>query len=430
MLPVYKWPSKEAQERIKAKAFSDESLKGKVEQIIEDVKTQGDHALLHYNHLFDGCSLEREELRVSSQEIAEAYERVGEDFLQCLRQAKERIAAFHCLQHRKDWFSQDEMGSLTGQLYRPLQRVGIYVPGGTASYPSTVLMTALPAAVAGVSEIVMVTPPGKDGSIPAATLVAAGEAGVTEIYRVGGAQAIAALAYGTDTIAAVDKIVGPGNIYVTLAKKAVYGIVGIDMLAGPSEILIIGDGSVPAEYAAADLLSQAEHDRRARAILITDNAAWAAEVRTSLKSQLALLPRQEIASASIQEFGAVILTASLEDAFEVANFVAPEHLELLLSEPLPYLAKVKHAGAVFLGPYTPEPLGDYWAGPSHVLPTGGTARYASPLTVDDFYKRSSVLSFSAAGMKKAAEAVEYLALVEGLAAHGQALAIRAKEGKA
>lgn len=428
MIPVYKWPSAEAKERIRAKAFFDESSQQKVEQIIQDVKEQGDQALLRYNHLFDGCSLKQEELRVTPQEMTQAYEMVEGDFLRYLRQAKEKITSFHRLQQQKDWFSQDETGSVTGQIFRPLQRVGIYVPGGTASYPSTVLMTALPAAVAGVTEIVMVTPPGKDGRIPTATLVAAGEAGVTEIYRVGGAQAIAALAYGTATIPSVDKIVGPGNIYVTLAKKAVYGVVDIDMLAGPSEILIIGDGSVRAEYAAADLLSQAEHDRRARAILITDNVSWAGEVAKHLKSQLALLPRQELARASLQDFGAVILTESLEEAFAAANFVAPEHLELLLAEPWSYLAQVKHAGAVFLGAHTPESLGDYWAGPSHVLPTGGTARYASPLTVDDFYKCSSIISFSLCGMQKAAEAVEYLASAEGLVAHGQALAIRTKEG--
>jgi histidinol dehydrogenase len=333
----------------------------------------------------------------------------------------------HRLQKGKDWFNQDSTGSITGQIYRPLGRVGIYVPGGTASYPSTVLMTAIPATVAGVPEIVMVTPPGKDKSLPAATLVAAKEAGVTEIYRVGGAQAIAALAYGTASISPVDKIVGPGNIYVALAKKAVYGTVGIDMLAGPSEILIIADGSVDAKYAAADLLSQAEHDTRARAILITDNPSWASQVIDSLNIQLSQLPRRDIAALSLQQFGAVILVSDIDEAFKAANFVAPEHLELLLADPWPYLAKVEHAGAVFLGGYTPEPLGDYWAGPSHVLPTGGTARYASPLTVDDFCKRSSIIGYSYQGMNKAAKPVEYLALNEGLAAHGQAVAIREKE---
>ncbi|MGI6588329.1 MAG: histidinol dehydrogenase [Peptococcia bacterium] len=429
MIPLYKWPSKEAKERIKGKAYFDIGIQAKVEQIVEDVAENGDKALLRYTRIFDGCVLKKEDLRVSSAEIEEAYEKVTDDFLRYLRQAKEKISSFHYLQKQKDWFSQDETGSYVGQIYRPLQRVGIYVPGGTASYPSTVLMTALPAMVAGVSEIVMVTPPGKDGAIPAATLVAAKEAGVTEIYRVGGAQAIAALAYGTKSIPAVDKIVGPGNIFVALAKKIVYGTVGIDMLAGPSEILIVGDGSVQAEYAAADLLSQAEHDQRSRAILVTNNQVWAAEIMTILEKQLSQLPRQEIARVSLREFGAVILTKSLEEAFAVANFASPEHLELLLADPWPYLAKVKYAGAVFLGPYTPEPLGDYWAGPSHVLPTGGTARYASPLTVDDFCKRSSIISYSALGMQKAVEPIQYLASVEGLTAHGQALSIRTKGEK-
>jgi len=429
LIPLYKWPSPEAQDRIKGKAYFDAEIQAKVEEIVEDVQENGDTALLRYTRLFDGCSLKKEELRVNPAEIEDAYTKVEVEFLSYLRQAKEKISNFHRLQKQKDWFYQDETGSCTGQIYRPLQRVGVYVPGGTASYPSTVLMTVLPALVAGVPEIVMVTPPGERGVLPAATLVAAKEAGVTEIYRVGGAQAIAALAYGTASIPAVDKIVGPGNIFVTLAKKVVYGVVGIDMLAGPSEILIIGDGSVQAEYAAADLLSQAEHDQRARAILVTNNPEWAAEVRGVLEKRLAEMSRQEIARVALREFGAIVLTASLAEAFTVANCAAPEHLELLLADPWPYLAQVKHAGAVFLGPYTPEPLGDYWAGPSHVLPTGGTARYASPLTVDDFYKRSSLLSYSSLGLRTAAEPVEYLASVEGLTAHGQALSVRIKEGK-
>ena len=429
MIPLYKWPSTEAQKRIKGKAYIDAGIQVKVSQIVEDVQDNGDRALLRYTHIFDGCSMKKEDLRVSEAEIEAAYKEVDADFLRYLCQAKENICNFHLRQKREDWLCEDETGSYTGQIFRPLQRVGIYVPGGKASYPSTVLMTALPAKVAGVSEIVMVTPPGKEGTIPPATLVAAKEAGVTEIYRVGGAQAIAALAYGTVSIAAVDKIVGPGNIFVALAKKIVYGVVGIDMIAGPSEILIIGDGSVKAKYAAADLLSQAEHDQRARAILVTNNQIWAEEVRESLEQQLLELPRQEIARVSLKEFGAVIITENLEEAFTVANYVAPEHLEILLSEPHSYLEQVRNAGAIFLGPYTPEPLGDYWAGPSHVLPTGGTARYASPLSVDEFCKRSSILSYSLRGMRSAAEPVEYLASIEGLSAHGQALSIRDKEEK-
>ncbi|MDD2402472.1 MAG: histidinol dehydrogenase [Clostridia bacterium] len=429
MIPLYEWPSFEARERIKGKSYFDDKIRVRVEEIVQDVKENGDGALLRYTRDFDGCLLKKEELKVGIEEIDEAYEKVGTEFIRFLRQAKENIYNFHLMQKQKDWFNQDKTGSITGQIYRPLHRVGLYVPGGTASYPSTVLMTALPAMVAGVAEVVMVTPPGKDKNLPATTLVAAKEAGVKEIYRVGGAQAIAALAYGTDTILPVDKIVGPGNIYVTLAKKTVFGKVGIDMLAGPSEILIIGDGTVEAQYAAADLLSQAEHDIRARAILVTNNCSWAFEVMECLKKQLAELPRQDIAKASLQQFGAVVLVSSIEEAFEVANYVAPEHLELLIADPWSYLAQVEHAGAVFLGKYTPEPLGDYWAGPSHVLPTGGTARYASPLTVDDFCKRSSIISYSSQGMERAAKPVEYLAQKEGLIAHGQALAIRMKEGK-
>jgi histidinol dehydrogenase len=429
LIPVYQWPSAEAQERIRGKAYDDEEIRATVEKIVRDVRVNGDEALLRYTQALDGCVLTAPKLRVSEAELEEALRQVKPDLLTYLRQAKENIAAFHSRQKQQSWFTQDETGSVTGQLYRPLRRVGIYVPGGTASYPSTVLMTALPAKVAGVREIVMVTPPGKDGTIPAATLAAARVAGVTEIYRIGGAQAVAALAYGTATIPAVDKIVGPGNIFVALAKKAVFGVVGIDMLAGPSEILIIGDGSAKPEYAAADLLSQAEHDRRARAFLLTPDAAWAEEVQKCLQEQLAALPRQEIAAAALKDCGAVIITADLAEAFAVANAVAPEHLELLLCDPWPALALVENAGAVFLGPYSPEPLGDYWAGPSHVLPTGGTARYASPLTVEDFLKRSSIIGFSAAGMRQAAEPVRYLAVEEGLAAHGQALRVRTKEEK-
>lgn len=429
MFPIFKWPSEKARARIKGQVFFDPLIAQNVAEIVQNVREKGDEALQYYTHLFDGCFLSAEDWRVGETEIEAAYERVSADFLNYLQQAKEKITAFHLLQKPQDWQREDETGSQVGQIYRPLQRVGIYVPGGTASYPSTVLMTVLPALVAGVPEIVMVTPPQKDGSLSPATLVAAREAGVKEIYRVGGAQAIAALAYGTESIPAVDKIVGPGNIYVALAKKSVYGVVGLDMLAGPSEILLIGDGSVPAVYAAIDLLSQAEHDRRARAILVTNNEAWAQEVKKFLGKYLAELPRREIAETALREYGALILTQSLAEAFAVANYVAPEHLELLLSNPHSYLGEIKHAGAIFLGPYTPEVLGDYWAGPSHVLPTGGTARYASPLTVHDFYKCSSIINYSAAGLQKAAAAVQYLAAAEGLQAHGQAMAIRIKGEK-
>jgi len=428
MIPVIKWSAPQAWERIKPPSFEEEGIRSRVEKIVNDVKVRGDQALAEYTEAFDGCAI-RGRIRVEQEEINEACNRVGDRFLNALRQAKENILAFHRQQKQKDWFLQNKEGSVVGQIYRSLDRVGLYVPGGTANYPSSVLMTCLPAVAAGVPEIVMVSPPDKDGSIPFATLAAAREAGVGEIYRVGGAQAIAALAYGTDTIRAVDKIVGPGNIYVTLAKKMVFGQVGIDMLAGPSEILIIGDGSIKAEYAAADLLSQAEHDARARAILLTPDPDWAREVARAAEDQLAGLPRQAVAREALERFGAIILVDSLEEAFEAANRIAPEHLELLISDPWPYLPRVKHAGAVFMGPYSPEAVGDYWAGPNHVLPTGGCARFSSPLTVDDFCKRSSIISCSRAGLEKAAVPIRELAAAENLAAHGAAVAIRIKEEK-
>ena len=426
LLPIYKWPSPQAKKRLKQNVVFQPELENKVAQILERVKKDGDKALLDYTELFDGC---RTTLRVDPREIKAAYQNVSPDYLSYLRQALKNIRDYHLLQKPHDWFTQAETGSLVGQVYRPLERVGIYVPGGTASYPSTVLMTALPAHVAGVREIVMVTPPNQQGEIPAPTLVAAAEAGVTEIYRLGGAQAIAALAYGTATIRKVDKIVGPGNVFVAMAKKLVFGVVGIDSLAGPSEILIIGEGSVKPQYAAADLLSQAEHDIHARAILLTPNQAWAEAVKKHLLEQLPLLPRREIAQKALAAQGAIILTEDLETALALSNEIAPEHLELLLEEPWSYLAQVKHAGAIFMGPYTPEPVGDYWAGPNHVLPTGGTARYAGVLSVADFYKASSILNYSLAGLKKAVDPVSYLAVAEGLKAHGQALKIRIKEEK-
>ncbi len=426
MIPVYNWPEPEATERIKSRSFEEKKLWTQVEKIVKNIELSGDQALLQYTADFDGCKLDKEELRVAEEEIEAAYQQVGYDFLQAIRQAKDNIVSFHAKQKKNDWFTQDEKGSIVGQIYRPLQRVGVYVPGGTARYPSSVLMTSLPALVAGVKEIVMVTPPGKEGKLPPATLVAAHEAGVKEIYRVGGAQAVAALAYGTETIRAVDKIVGPGNIYVTLAKKMVFGKVGIDMLAGPSEILLIGDGSVDPHYAAADLLSQAEHDKRARALLVTTSASYAKDVVLALEKQLAQLSRREIAQTALTDYGAVIIVKDLEEAFTVANLCAPEHLELLVAQPWAELAKVQHAGAVFLGPYSPEPLGDYWAGPNHVLPTSGSARYSSPLTVDDFVKRSSIINYTKQGLIEGANGIQILAETEGLTAHKASVAVRVK----
>lgn len=427
VIPTIAWPSEEAENRLKARTLEDSNLLSQVESIVREVRARGNEALLEYTARFDGCQMSEEELKVTREEIHQACAAVDEGFLSALKHAGDNIRRFHELQKPRNWFSQDESGSLTGQIYRPLERVGLYVPGGTANYPSSVLMTAVPARVAGVPEIVMVTPPGKDGRISAALLAAAKEAGVTEIYRLGGAQAIAALAYGTSTIKAVDKIVGPGNSYVTLAKKLVYGAVGIDMLAGPSEILIIGDGLVNPAFAAADMLSQAEHDTQARAVLVTTSKVWAGLVAREIERQLAALPRREIAEKALTDWGAIILVEDLAQAFQVANKAAPEHLELLLEEPWAGMAAIKHAGAIFLGPYSPEPIGDYWAGPNHVLPTSGTARYNSPLSVDDFYKRSSVISYTRSGLRQGAAAVQTLTKAEGLEAHGRSVAVRMEE---
>ncbi len=427
LIPVLTWPSAEARQRLQNRTLEEKELRASVESIVAEVRNKGDEALLAYTAEFDGCRLSEADLRVTEQEIDKAYSLVDDGFVTALRKARDNIRRFHELQKKKDWFFQDKNGSSVGQIYRPIERVGLYVPGGTANYPSSVLMTAVPAAVAGVPEIVMVTPPDREGKVPPATLVAAREAGVTEIYRVGGAQAVAALAFGTETIRKVDKIVGPGNRFVTLAKKIVYGTVGIDMLAGPSEILIIGDGSAEPAYAAADLLSQAEHDPQARAVLVTPAAGWGQAVVQELKRQAEKLPRREIACQALQNCGAVIIVQDLDEAVSVANMVAPEHLELLVREPFTYLAAIKHAGAVFLGSHSPEPLGDYWAGPNHVLPTSGTARFNSPLTVDDFCKRSSIISYTEQGLRQAAGSIQTLTEWENLEAHGRAVAIRTEE---
>lgn len=427
MIPIYKWSLPETWEKVKPPSFEDDGVWPQVERIVNNVKINGNEALIEYSLLFDGCDLREAGLKVEAEEIEEACNQVTSDLLEAICRAKKNILDFHNLQKPKDWFSQDSDGSLVGQVYRALGRVGVYVPGGTANYPSSVLMTSIPAVVAGVPEIVMVTPPGKDGKIPAATLLAAREAGVTEIYRIGGAQAVAALAYGTETIKPVDKIVGPGNIYVTLAKKMVFGTVGIDMLAGPSEILILGDGSVNPAFAAADLLSQAEHDIRARALLITNNEEWALEVIREAEKQLHKLSRKDIAYKALTEKGAIIIADNMEEAIDAANRIAPEHLELLVREPWNMLKRIKNAGAIFMGAYSPEPLGDYWAGPNHVLPTGGAARFASSLSVDDFYKKSSLINYTYQGLKKASGQIRELAGTEGLIAHGNAIAERFKE---
>ena len=370
-----------------------------VEGILKDMRKKGDQALLFYTEKFDKIKMKPDELMVKEEELEAAYKKVSLEFIGALKLAIENIRNFHEKQKVNSWFTSNE-GIILGQKVRALKSVGIYVPGGTAAYPSSVLMNAIPAIVAGVERIVMVTPKGRIGKIPAGVLVAANELGIKEIYGVGGAQAIGALAYGTDTIVKVDKIVGPGNIYVALAKKSVYGEVDIDMIAGPSEILIIADDSANPRYIAADLLSQAEHDVLASSILITTSSNLADKVRLELDRQIPLLDRKDIIEKSIENHGRIFLVKNLKDAINLSNELAPEHLELCVEEPFALLDSIENAGAIFLGNYSPEPLGDYFAGPNHVLPTSGTSRFYSPLSVDDFIKKSSVIYYSRDALEK------------------------------
>ncbi len=407
------------------KQYSDQAVyEERVQEILARVREHGNQALVEFTAKFDGADLTPETLRVSNEEIEEAYEEVESDFVNAIRKARDNIAEFHRKQLNNSWFDASPDGTILGQVIRPMERVGIYVPGGTANYPSSVLMNAVPAQVAGVSEIVMVAPPHADGRLQASTLVAAAEAGVNEIYKLGGAQAIAALAYGTETIKKVDLISGPGNIYVTLAKKMVYGQVNIDMLAGPSEILVIADGECNPVYVAADLLSQAEHDVLASAILLTPSRELAEQVREEIIRQVGYLSRKEIMTASLRDYSAIIITKDLDEAVELANAYAPEHLELSVDEPFTLLGKIKNAGAIFLGHFTPEPVGDYFAGPNHVLPTGGTARFYSPLNVETFMKKSSVISYSPERLYKHGMDIIKLAETEGLDAHANAVRVR------
>lgn len=411
--------------RLTRKSYGDdEALEARVAGIIKKVRLEGDSALLELTRELDKVDLSKSGLRVLEQEFERAYALVDDAFLTALRRAKENILKFHEKQKRVSWLDPREDGTILGQLIRPLRRVGIYVPGGTAAYPSSVLMNALPAAVAGVEEIVMVNPPRSDGSLQAEVLVAAREAGVKEVYKIGGAQAIAALAFGTTQIAPVDKITGPGNIFVTLAKKQVFGQVDIDMLAGPSEILILADESGRPTELAADLLSQAEHDRLASAILVSPSLALLEETVREVELQLTDLPRAEIARSAWENYGAAILVPDLDEGIVLANRIAPEHFELVVEEPYFWLGKVRNAGAVFLGRFSPEPVGDYFAGPNHVLPTGGTARFYSPLTVDTFMKKTSVLQYSAMALERDRAQIAHLARTEGLEAHARAVEAR------
>ena len=401
-----------------------------VREIVEAVRREGDAALLRYTERYDGVRLTPEELRVPRAEIEEAYEKVDPAFLEALRQAARNIASFHEKQKRNSWIDLRPDGTLVGMSIRPLRRVGLYVPGGTAAYPSSVLMNVIPARVAGVKEIVMATPPATGGraGVDPYILVAAAEAGVSEIYRMGGAQAIAALAFGTETVPAVDKICGPGNIYVTLAKRNVYGVVDIDSTAGPSEIVVLADDTADARYVAADMLSQAEHDVMASAILVTTSRRLADETAEELKRQLAALPRESIAFQSLESRGAILLVGSLAEGAEVVNRLAPEHLEIMTEEPLEAAALIENAGAIFLGPWSTEPVGDYFAGPNHILPTGGTARFSSPLSVDDFVKKTSLIQYSLEALRRDAAAIATLARREGLEAHARAVEIRTESG--
>ncbi|NWQ39407.1 histidinol dehydrogenase [Bacillus sp. EB106-08-02-XG196] len=395
-----------------------------VKNIISDIRFSGDKSLRDYTEKFDRVRLDS--FVVTESEINEAYRKVDSEFVSIVREAADNIRSFHEKQLRPSWMTTEENGSILGQKITPLDSVGVYVPGGTAAYPSSVLMNVIPAKVAGVKRIVMVSPPNSDGKLPAAVLVAAKEAGVEEIYKVGGAQAIGALAYGTESIVSVDKITGPGNIYVALAKREVFGDVDIDMIAGPSEIAIIADDTARADEVAADLLSQAEHDPRACSVLVTPSIVLAEAVAVEVEKQLALLPRKDIASKSIADFGVIYVTSSIEEAVETVNQLAPEHLEILTENGMELLGKIRHAGAIFIGRYSSEPVGDYFAGPNHVLPTNGTARFSSPLNVDDFQKKSSVIIYSEKALKDNGEKIAKFARMEGLEAHARAVELRLK----
>lgn len=395
-----------------------------VEVIAADIKARGDQAVFDLTRQYDGAPIDQENFQVTDREIEEAYDKVDDDYLFALRHAIDNISDFHSRQLRNSWMEPDERGNILGQVYRPLERVGIYVPGGTAAYPSSVLMNAIPAQVAGVREIVMVTPPGRDGALNPYTLVAAAELGIEEIYKMGGAQAVFALAWGTDTVAKVDLISGPGNIYVTLAKKMVYGDVNIDMLAGPSEILIVADKLADPAFVAADMMSQAEHDVLARSVLVTDDGGLADRVEMELEKQMSGLSRRSIMEKALNSYGAIIVVDSMIEACQVANMVAPEHLELMVDNPFAILSRIHNAGAIFMGQYTPEPVGDYFAGPNHILPTGGTARFYSPVTVDTFRKSSSLIYYSREGLLESADEIIKLATVEGLTAHANCLQVR------
>ena len=398
-----------------------------VKEILDKVKEEKDAAVFAYTAKFEGVELTADTIEVTDAEIEEAYAQVDDTLLTVIRKAKDNIESYHAKQRQNSWFDSKPDGTILGQKITPLHRVGVYVPGGKAVYPSSVLMNVMPAKVAGVDEIIMVTPPGKNGKVSPNTLVAAKEAGVDKIYKVGGAQAIAALAYGTESIPKVDKIVGPGNIYVALAKKAVYGHVSIDSIAGPSEILVVADETANPRYVAADLLSQAEHDELASAILVTTSEKLAHEVSNQVDGFLKKLSRAEIISKSLDNYGYILLADTMEDVIDVANEIASEHLEIQTKNPFEVMTKIRNAGAIFIGEYASEPLGDYFAGPNHILPTNGTAKFFSPLSVDDFIKKSSIISYSREALQKVHKDIESFAKAEQLTAHANSIHVRFEE---
>lgn len=395
-----------------------------VDEILDAVKKKKDAALFEYTEKFDGAVITSETIRVTKEEIEEAYEQVDPSLVEVIRKALVNIRSYHEKQVRYSWFDSKPDGTLLGQKVTPLARVGVYVPGGKAVYPSSVLMNVIPARVAGVGKIIMTTPPAKDGKVYPVTLVAANEAGVDEIYKVGGAQAIAALAYGTESIQKADKIVGPGNIFVALAKRTVYGHVSIDSIAGPSEILVLADETANPRYVAADLLSQAEHDELASAILITTSMELASKVSEEVDGFVKELSRQEIIQKSLDSYGYILVADNMEEAIDTANEIASEHLEIMTKNPFDTMTRIKNAGAIFLGEYSSEPLGDYFAGPNHILPTNGTAKFFSPLSVDDFVKKSSIISYSREALELIHEDIESFAKSEKLTAHANSIAVR------
>ena len=420
MIKIMKYGDVPAEE-IFARGTAAADVSGIVSDIIEDVKKRGDEALLYYCEKFDRAKLTS--LEVTAEEIDEAFSLVEPEFIEILKKAAENIREFHKAQVRNSFIISGD-GYITGQKITPIEKVGLYVPGGTAAYPSTVLMDSIPAKIAGCKEICITTPPSANGKVNPAILAAAKIAGVDRIFKTGGAQAVAALAYGTKTVPKVDKIVGPGNAFVAEAKRQVFGLVSIDMIAGPSEILVVADGKSNPEFVAADLLSQAEHDKMASAVLVTDSEELAKRVSEQLEIQIPLLPRAEIARASIDNNGKIIIADNLFDVIDVANEIAPEHLELCVDNPFDYLDKIKNAGSIFMGRYCPEALGDYFAGPNHTLPTSGTARFSSPLSVDDFVKKSQYTYYTEEALGKVAESIAFFAGKEGLDAHAKSVTVR------